>query len=112
MRATAGALLGLVTSSLGFGLGPTTTGLLSDLFAARAFAGPGTFDALCPGGLAPAAAAATLKSSCLAASATGSQDAIIIASFVYVLAGFLFGLSARTLREDLAAAADPNRVWA
>ena len=111
MRATAGALLGLVTSSLGFGLGPTTTGFLSDLFAARAFAGTIPFNVACPGGIAPAAATAALKSSCLAASAAGSQTAIIIASFVYVLAGLLFLLSARTLRADLAAAADPERVW-
>jgi predicted MFS family arabinose efflux permease len=111
MRATAGALLGLVTSSLGFGLGPITVGFMSDRFAAQAFAGKVPFTVACPGGIAHPGAATALKSACLAASAAGIDKAIVITCFVFILAGFLFLISARTLRQDLEAAAAPDRVW-
>lgn len=111
MRATAGALLGLVTSSLGFGLGPMTVGWMSDTFAARAFTGSVPFNVACPGGIAHVGAPATLKSLCVAASAVGIDKAVVITSFVYLVSGALFFISARTLRSDLDAAAAPDRVW-
>lgn len=112
MRATAGALLGVVTSALGFGLGPMTVGWLSDRFSAQAYRGVGTFDAACPGGVAHAGAAAVSKMACVSATAGGVDQAIVITSFVYILAGLLFLISARTLRSDLEAAVAPGRVWA
>jgi predicted MFS family arabinose efflux permease len=111
MRATAGALLGLVTSSLGFGLGPVTVGWMSDRFAAQALKGSLSFNEACPGGIAHIGATHALKTACLSASATGINKAIVITSFVFVLAGLLFLISARTLRNDLELAAKPGRTW-
>ncbi|CAN5365596.1 MFS transporter [soil metagenome] len=59
-RASASALILMVTSLVGLGLGPTTTGLLSDHFAANIFRG-GVFATACPGGFAPVGALASVS---------------------------------------------------
>ncbi len=105
MRATATALLFLVINLVGLGLGPTVTGLMSDAYAAHLFHAPGAlaggFGALCPGGRAPAGAAAALGAACRHASAGGVRWALVSTSAVYLWAALHYLLAARTLRRDL-----------
>ena len=98
MRATSSAVLVLIMTLLGMGLGPLLVGLGGDLLAARAYAGD--FGALCPGGVALPAASAAAKAACMQASATGIQQAIVACSVVYAWAGVHYLLAARTLRRD------------
>lgn len=72
MRATAIAVLLLLTSLIGSGLGPALVGMMSDHFAAFAFASTGVgFAQACPGGTAVTGAAASLQASCRTASIFG-----------------------------------------
>jgi MFS family permease len=106
VRATAVALITVVTAGVGFGLGPTLAGFLSDHFAARSFVGHGfgNFGALCPGGVAPLHATAMLASHCMLASGAGIKHAIVLIAWGHVVGGILFLLGARTIRQDLEAA--------
>lgn len=100
MRASATALLTLTMSVLGMTVGPILTGWLSDLFAARSFAGD--YAAACQG----QAAAAEL---CRAASSQGLRQALIAVVSLYALAGVHFLLAARSLRRELAQPGDVVR---
>jgi len=107
MRATAVALITVVTAGLGFGVGPAVAGLLSDHFASQSFAlgGHAAFSVLCPGGVAPVHAAPMLISRCAAASATGVARALVLMPIGHLLGGLVFLTGARTIRSDLARAA-------
>jgi len=97
MRASAAAIVGIMTNLVGAGLGPLLVGTLSDLFAKRAF-GPG-FSVACAGAKAAQTAAA---GACGQASAAGLQWACIAAALVYLWAAVHFALAARTLKRDMA----------
>ena len=101
MRASTSYLTsGLVFGLLAIGIGPTLTGFLSDVFAARAFGGD--FTAACPGGIAPAGAAADAAAACSAASREGIIGAMGTMSLLFAWAAAHYFLGARRLREDLA----------
>jgi predicted MFS family arabinose efflux permease len=100
-RATTSAILTLVINLIGLGLGPALTGLASDLYAAGAYTGVGDFATACPGGLAPAGAAADAAAACASAAFTGLQRAMVTVSGVVVWAGLHFLLAARTVRKDV-----------
>lgn len=93
MRASATALVVVATTVIGLGLGPTLIGALSDLLAARAYAGPGAFTTACPGGQGGAA--------CHAASFAGLRGALMAAAAVFLWSGLHLVLAARTLKQDL-----------
>ena len=93
MRATAAALVGIMTNLVGAGIAPLVVGALSDRFAAGAF--PGDFAAACAG---PAAA----HGACVSASATGLKWACSVFALVYLWSALHFALAARTLKRDLA----------
>lgn len=98
MRATAAFAFFFITSMVGYGLGPALLGLLSDIFAARAF-GAGDFAASCVHAVpAPGTAEA-----CRVASTSGIGAAMAALSCLYFWAGAHFYLAARTLRRDLGA---------
>lgn len=99
MRATASALLVLIMTLIGLGLGPLLVGAAGDILAGKAFAGLGNgdFGALCPGGVAPKGAAAAAKAACMQASATGIQQAIVGCAAVYAWAGLHFALASRSI---------------
>jgi predicted MFS family arabinose efflux permease len=105
MRATATALMFLVLNFVGLGLGPTLTGLASDLYAAHHFVvllgHAAYFVASCPGGRAPASAALDIKLACKAASAYGARWAIVTCAGAYIWAAVHYWLAARHIREDL-----------
>ncbi len=107
MRATATALLFLVINLIGLGLGPTLTGMASDLYAQHRFAVltglHGAFAASCPGGRAAAGAAAEIGAACHGASAYGVRWAIVTCAGAYLWAALHYALAARALRRDLAA---------
>lgn len=106
MRATASAILTLVMTIIGLGLGPLLVGALGDVLANRAFsdAGLGDFSVLCPGGVAPKEAALAAKAACMQASATGIQHAITACALFYAWAGVHFALAARSMKAPAATA--------
>jgi predicted MFS family arabinose efflux permease len=77
MRATAGALVAIMTNLIAAGFGPLIVGALSDHFARRAAPAP-------------------------TASATGLQQACMLFSLVYLWAAVHFALAGRTLKRDMA----------
>ena len=107
-RATATALLFVPINLIGLGFGPPFVGWLSDFMAGRAFgqAGQtGDFNAVCPGGVAPAGSAADLVAACGGSSFDGVKWAIIITSgVIYAWAGLHYLYAARHLKRDLEAA--------
>ena len=97
MRATASAIVGMLTSVVGAGAGPLIVGTLSD---AMASAHLGRDYALaCPrlGTLDP-----QLLSSCQEASAVGLQWGMMLAALIYLWSAVHFFLAARTMARDLA----------
>lgn len=94
MRASATAILTLTMSILGMTIGPIATGWLSDLFAARAFAGD--YAVACAG------TAASTIAACKAASAEGLRGALVSVCSLYVIAGFNFLRAAGSLPRELA----------
>ena len=99
MRATASALLVLIMTLIGLGLGPLLVGFAGDILASHAFtaAGQGDFGALCPGGVAPAGAGEASRAACMQASATGIQRAIAGCALFYAWGGLHFALAARAM---------------
>jgi hypothetical protein len=98
MSIIADALVVIAITVIGLGLGPLTIGAISDLFAARSFAGGGAFALACPGGQA---AAPDLAGACRAASFAGLRQALTVAAAVFVWSGLHLILAARTLKRDL-----------
>ena len=102
MRTTATAILMVAVVVLGTGCGPLIVGIASDLAAARAFPDAlGSFAAACPGGKAPAQAAAMLSAACTDASAAGLRGGLMAACMAYGLAAPCFLMSALTIRKPL-----------
>ena len=114
MRATATALLFLVINLIGLGLGPTLTGMASDLYARHHFdvltGLQGAFAASCPGGKAVAGASVQIGDACHAASAFGVRWAIITCALSYGWAALHYWAAARHLRADLASPCDINQT--
>jgi hypothetical protein len=108
MRATATALFLFVVNLIGLGAGPYVTGMLNDLFSARAFAAAGqagaSFGVDCPGGLAPPGAGEALVQACSAATVHGTRAGIVLVTLVLVWAAAHYFWSSRTLHRDLLAA--------
>lgn len=99
MRAMATAIVWTVLGLIGTGLGPTFMGMASDFFASRAYSGD--FIQSCPGGHAPAGAAAALDAACRTASTQGLKMALICGTLFFLWAAVHFLLASRTLKQDL-----------
>jgi MFS family permease len=97
MRATASAIVGMLTSVVGAGAGPLIVGTLSDAMASKhlgrdyALACPrlGTLDS-------------QLLSVCREASAVGLQWGMMLTALIYLWGAVHFFLAARTMARDLA----------
>jgi predicted MFS family arabinose efflux permease len=100
MRASASFVINIVFGLVGVGLGPTLIGKLSDLLAHHAF-GAGSFNTLCPGGIAASGANETLATACRAASGAGIMHALSVFSMLFIWAAVHFLLAARNLERDL-----------
>jgi predicted MFS family arabinose efflux permease len=109
MRASAAFVTAIVTGLVGIGLGPTALGLLSDLFATRAFVS-GDYAVSCPAGAPAADAGESIRVVCEAASATGIRHALMAMSLLLAWAALHYLLAARTLRRDLDTHYAPGRV--
>lgn len=94
MRATSTAILMFLSAAIGLGLGPLSTGFVSDLFAQSYFAGAGDYAIACIGPAARAAEEA-VKLACREASGAGVRMALFLASAVYIWAGAHYFLAAR-----------------
>ncbi len=99
MRATAFALMMLVTATVGVACGPVITGWLSDIFAAQSFRAHnlGAYSVVC----GTSAIASEVAAACRSASAAGIQPALLLASTLFLPAGLLFLRAARSIRENL-----------
>ena len=126
-RATASALLFLCLNVLALGGGALFTGFVIDQLAQSYFlhgdarlgtaitgvfadgvASRGAFRAACPGGAAPAGAAAQLARSCSEALARGSRAGIMVTLTLYVWAAVHYLLAAVGLARQLRLAAERN----
>lgn len=90
MRATAAAILALVTGIIGSGLGPVLTGWVSDIAAARAFSGD---YGVCTDGMVSNAA-------CAAASFQGVRDAMIVLTILHLYAAVHYWRASQSLLRD------------
>ncbi|HEX4096487.1 MAG TPA: MFS transporter [Caulobacteraceae bacterium] len=88
MRATAAAVVGIMTNLIGAGLAPIIVGKLSDSFTSHV--------------AARCAGAAAAAPSCTAASGEGLRLAFIVFALVYLWAAAHFALAGRTIRKDMA----------
>ena len=91
MRATATAVMMLMSTIIGMGLGPLLAGVASDWFAAHAFAGD---YATCT-----AVLAASTKVACARASSTGLRFALASIACLYLFAALMYGVAARRMRS-------------
>lgn len=98
MRASAVAVMALVSGIVGMIVGPTVTGWMSDHFSQKAFAG-GDYDTLC----AAVAKGTALADSCRIASADGLRTALVIIVSLYVWAGLHYFLASRSVKRELLA---------
>ncbi len=97
MRASAAAIVAIMTNLVGAGIAPIIVGALSDRFSSQAIGGP--FTQLCTGVRAAETAAA---GACGQASAHGLQIASMVFALVYLWSALHFVLAARTIRQDMA----------
>lgn len=98
MRATTTAILMFLSSAIGLGFGPLLTGMMSDRYARVGFTGEDY--AVCLNHDALAAAAASVKQACAAASGQGVRYAIATVALVNILAALQYFLAARHLRGE------------
>ncbi|MGE3302058.1 MAG: MFS transporter [Hyphomonadaceae bacterium] len=94
LRATAAAYSAFVTAIVGMGAGPAFTGWLSDLFAARAFAGGEAYLTACASGGA-------LAPGCAAAGVAGLQQALGVLAIFLIWSALHFLRAAQFHRADL-----------
>lgn len=99
MRATMVALIGIASSLIGGGLGPLLGGFTIDLIAAAHFPA-GNFAQACPGGMAPAHAAANLVGLCRATLLAGTQNALLLWTPLFLWPTYHFWQASRTVRAD------------
>lgn len=92
MRAKATALLLVLTSLVGLGLGPLFVGWVSDMAANSAFA-PGAYSAAC----VPGREAAGMAAACAEASFEGLRTSLAASSAFYVVAGVLLWMANHSL---------------
>lgn len=100
MRASSAFAVALVVGLVGIGAGPLLAGILSDAFAARAFA-LGEYASMCPGGQALPASGAAVADACSRASTVGVRYALMSMAALLAWAGAHYLLAARSLRQDL-----------
>lgn len=102
MRARASALLLVVMSLFGLGLGPLFVGWLSDVSAHALYAGSGDYAGACPAGLSGHGAPPVAAAACADASFAGVKLALTVTVCLYSLSGALVWLANRSLRTRAA----------
>lgn len=98
MRATSTAILIFLSAAIGLGLGPLSTGLVSDVFAQTNYTGAGNYNAACIGTVA-GPVDTDVQIACREASSAGVRMALLIASSVFIWAGLHYFIAARALRR-------------
>ena len=103
-RATAVALLLILVSIIGNGIGPYFVGFFSDFFMAATLAGtdPVLSVAICKGG---GTLAADIQVACQFAGGEGLRKSLALTSLWFIVAAGCFFMSARTLKRDFVAKA-------
>lgn len=96
MRATASAIVGILTSVVGAGAGPLLVGTLSDRLASRHFAADYALLCAASGTRSPG-----LSAACREAAAVGLQWAMMLTALIYLWGALHFFLAARTVARDM-----------
>jgi predicted MFS family arabinose efflux permease len=111
-RATAAAFLYVCLSMIALGLGPLFVGWVIDRFAdaSFAFAGAGSFEDKCPGGMARAGAGTALQSACQSALALASRRGLLLTTGFFAWAVLHYFLAAAGIGKSLRAAAALDRA--
>jgi MFS family permease len=99
-RASASAIILLVTSLIGHGLGPVFMGYISDVFTSRAFAG-GEYRLLCAAGRGLPPLDAELAATCAQAAAIGIRYAAVVCAAVFLWGAYHYFHAARSLKRDI-----------
>jgi MFS family permease len=107
MRATTTALISLVASLAALVIGTVAVGALIDMLSGYYFgaAYPGSFAALCPGGMAPPGAAALLQTACHGAIDQATRTSLAVSTLGLAWAAVHFLLASRTIKADFERAA-------
>ncbi|MEP6907822.1 MAG: MFS transporter [Pseudoxanthomonas sp.] len=99
MRASVSAIILLVNTLLGQGLGPVFMGYVSDKFTARSFDG-GVYSAFCAKGAPIQEAGSDIAVACAQAAATGIRYAAVVSAAVFLWGAFHYYWASRTLEQD------------
>jgi len=100
-RATAIAILLIIVSIIGNGIGPQFVGIMSDLFTNAQFSGIEDLTrTACSAG---EGLSATQLEQCASARSTGLKQAISVTTLWFLIAAFCFYMSSRTLERDFVA---------
>ncbi len=100
-RATAIAILLIIVSIIGNGIGPQFVGIMSDLFTNAQFSGfENLTRAACTAG---EGLSASQLDQCALARSTGLKQAISVTTLWFLIAAFCFYMSSRTLERDFVA---------
>jgi predicted MFS family arabinose efflux permease len=99
MRATGAAVFGMAYTLLGFGLGPTFVGFVSDRFASAAFGA--AYRSTCIAGGHAELGHSHVAAACQHAAATGVAQALNVVVCIFFVSGTCYLLASRTLRRDL-----------
>ena len=105
-RATAIAILLIIVSIVGNGIGPQFVGILSDVFTGANLAGTDLSVALCAAGEGLSEAQ---TQACSAAKSSGLKQSISVTTLWFIVAAFCFYMSSRYLKDDLVAKVEVSR---
>lgn len=107
-RASSIAILLLLIALIGNGIGPTLTGVLSDMFMGIELNNAGVGGVLTPDLCRNAAEVAKLAQDqqgiCAAAYGNGLRSSMVVTALIYLPAALFFFLSSLTLKKDMVAA--------
>lgn len=102
-RATAIAILLIIVSIIGNGIGPQFVGIMSDVFTSSNLSGSDLSVGLCAAGEGLSEIQA---SACAAAKSSGLKQSISVTTLWFLVAAFCFFMSSRYLKRDLVATVD------
>jgi len=99
-RATAIAILLIIVSIIGNGIGPQFVGIMSDVFTGANLGGTDLSVGICAAGEGLTEAQVA---SCAAAKSSGLKQSISVTTLWFIVAAFCFYMSSRHLKNDLVA---------
>ncbi len=103
-RATAIAILLIIVSIIGNGIGPQFVGIMSDVFTGANLSGEGLSASICA---ANEGLSAEQLASCAEGRSAGLKQSISVTTLWFIVAAFCFYMSSRHLEKDMVARVEP-----